>query len=265
MALHRRRAQLLRRGAGCDHHHLAAGRASPATPPRGNSTSACSSSRSCCSLRAACPGLLSDAPADREDARPLWASWGRMRSPSLPTLIAAIGAIVLLEINYRRVDPARCRRADAALLARPRHRDAVAAGSRRLCCSPPALRPSDRCRPRRRAWQRASDEARAASGDAARIDAMNPLRRPALRAAAAAIVHKRFGATPIIRGVSLDVRTGRAPRDHRTERRGQVDAVQSDQRALRADDGLDTPERREICRARRRIESTGEGWRAASR
>ena len=54
-------------------------------------------------------------------------------------------------------------------------------------------------------------------------------------AIALAAVDKSFGATEIIRGVDLDDPGRRAPRDHRPERRRQVDAVQPDQRPLRAE------------------------------
>ena len=78
-------------------------------------------------------------------------------------------------------------------------------------------------------------------------------------------VEKSFGATPIIRGVSLDVRRGERHADHRTQRRRQVDAVQLDQRALRADAGIDPLERRGHRRRAALSRSTGADWRAASR
>ena len=47
-------------------------------------------------------------------------------------------------------------------------------------------------------------------------------------------LRKSFGKTEIIRGVNLAVTAGRARRHHRPQRRRQVDAVQPDQRPLRA-------------------------------
>ena len=54
----------------------------------------------------------------------------------------------------------------------------------------------------------------------------------------------------IIRGVSLDDRARRAPCDHRPQRRRQVDAVQPDQRPLRADPRLDPAQRPRTSTAR---------------
>ena len=78
-------------------------------------------------------------------------------------------------------------------------------------------------------------------------------------------VRKNFGATEIIRGVTLDIARRRAPRDHRPERRRQDHAVQPDQRPLPDHLGRDPAERRRASTRCRRTGSTGWACRAASR
>ena len=75
----------------------------------------------------------------------------------------------------------------------------------------------------------------------------------ALRARSCATSRSASARRTIIRGVSLDVASRRAPRDHRPQRRRQVDAVQPDQRPLRAHEGIDPARTARRSPARRRI------------
>ena len=157
-----------------------------------------------------------------------------MRSRSCRPRVMARGAVLLLEMSYRLATQpelgTRMRSlwiaVDAAtpwpwLAAVRRARRRLPAVPRDVAASRRGAR-VERARARRRA-----------------SDAMTP--QPRSRCATS---HKSFGATPIIRGVSLDVRARRAARDHRPERRRQVDAVQPDQRPLRAHERLDPAARR---------------------
>ena len=145
-----------------------------------------------------------DARADRADAR-LPRRAEDVCVAALPALAAAIGADRAARDQLSPVDPARCRRADAALLARPRHRDAVAVArgaraARRRCLLLPSLPASGRSR-------LAAGERRGARRQrhAAGTDVMNGTGADRRCALQLQDLHKRFGATPIIRGVSLDI------------------------------------------------------------
>ena len=105
-----------------------------------------------------------------------------------------------------------------------------AACRRRLLCLSPDLAP---CRGgmearERRGSCRIAVPARCDDGRRTTADA------PIAARWSCATCTRASASTPIIRGVSLDVSQGRAARDHRAQRRRQVDAVQSDQRTLRA-------------------------------
>ena len=120
-----------------------------------------------------------------------------------PALVAAVGAIMLLEINYRRAT-----QPDAGAQMRLFWIDMdtatpwpwlaalalLVAGAFFFRRSWPLVA---------RAWQAATDEARAAGRRP--MNETGDDRRCALQLRD---LHKRFGATPIIRGVSLDIRDG---------------------------------------------------------
>ena len=78
-------------------------------------------------------------------------------------------------------------------------------------------------------------------------------------------VRKNFGATEIIRGVTLDIAQRRASLHHRPERRRQDHLLQPDQRPVPDHLGRDPAERRSASTRCRRTGSTGWACRAASR
>ena len=229
--LHRRRRALRRAGPRRDHAHVAADQPERLHVGAGCSISACSSWRSSCSRPSGLAGLIvmhgaivrtrafGGVLARVRDRAGAGARDGRRR-----------GAADRDELSRCRRSPSSARA--CAFCGSPLDAATpwpwlvgVAAARRRL----PAVSRDVAAWSRRRG-SAARDEARRPR-TAARCGAASATRRCALELRG---VHKRFGATPIIRGVSLDVAQRRAPRDHRPQRRRQVDAVQPDQRPLRA-------------------------------
>ena len=133
-----------------------------------------------------------------------------------PALAASgAGAIMIIELANRQLaDGAQRRFGDASLRLRRRRVVDRRPGSSRSCCSPAATRP------------RSDGSGRGSTTPGAPSTSGFSSRGAGMTAALSLIDRrKNFGPVQIIRGVSLEIAEGRAARDHRPERRRQIDAV----------------------------------------
>ena len=160
----------------------------------------------------------------------------------------AAGAVLLVEMSYRVVDAAGAGNAHAPPGDRPGCRDAVAvdrrrrAARRRLRCFSRDVGPGGGRMGARRRRSRCAGDGRT-SGAAMRRAHRRSRRTPRIRARASG-VQKRFGATLIIRGVSLDVRRGERLAIIGPNGAGKSTLFNLISGRLRATQGLDPPQRR---------------------